>query len=335
MQKLDEATVQAVQLTAPGAFPSEAQSLIGHINSGQIFGAFTQLEREVIWTRLCSASTNFLIPSLYSFFENLKYLKGPADCMRRLIHLENKETIHSALESAHSEMEMLTDGCLIQVSETTFKRAPNVADQFDIAYRQQWLYAFREYQDMPAETKKKLARPTERQANEAVLFEFASLAHRQGYRSKEIQSILQQDPDREIARRLLLEARNKSRYIYKDLEISITQVVDAMDTAELIEEGESVEDPELDEHPRPPNRCGVVNDVDQPRDKSSMFLPNLHSPYERRGRDLTSFFVQRSIYFAFFGNQICIDVASLGEEAGFEFSTQTQRQQRHNQLLQG
>jgi len=328
MQKLTRADVEAVQLKAPGAFPADAASLFGRVRSGEIFGAFNEREREVIWTRLCDSSTDFLIPSLFAFFENLKYLQGPAKCMKRLVHLRNKETICLAMQDAYADAETSTDGCLIQVSNTTFKFAPNVIDPFDIIYRQQWLYAIREYQTMPAESRKKLATPGRSEANEAVLFEFASLADKQGLRTEEIQTILRRDPDRELARRLLLSARDPDRYRYSDVEAMITQVTNAISTAKLIEDDGELEDPNDAELPIAPKRCGLPNDVDQRRDKTLMFLDKLHSPFERQGSAVTSFFVQRSIYFAFFGKDVGTTLGELRNPDGenrFDIFGQTQR----------
>ncbi|KJZ69361.1 hypothetical protein HIM_11243 [Hirsutella minnesotensis 3608] len=169
MGKLDRATVEALQLTAPGACDAEAQ-----------------------------------LPSLYAFFENIKYLRVAADCIKRLLRLESKETIRCAFENAFCEE---GNECLIQTSNNTFKAVPaDTADQFDTTYRQLWLCAFREYRDMPSEPKKKLAGPKSGQVDESVLFGFASLARRLGYSTKEIDSLLQRDPDREMARRLLTTA---------------------------------------------------------------------------------------------------------------------------------
>ncbi|KAH8719869.1 hypothetical protein HC256_000277 [Beauveria bassiana] len=47
------------------------------------------------------------------------------------------------------------------------------------------------------------------------------------------------------------------------------------------------------------------------RDKPDMFLDKLHAAMHRHGSDLTSFFVQRSIYFTFFGQDIDIPVVDL------------------------
>jgi hypothetical protein len=44
-----------------------------------------------------------LVLSLYGFFKDLKYLKVMADSVKRLVYLESKETVRSALGFAYLE----------------------------------------------------------------------------------------------------------------------------------------------------------------------------------------------------------------------------------------
>jgi hypothetical protein len=100
------------------------------------------VEREQIWSKICSATTENLVPSLYGFFENLKYINLAADCMKRLVHLEGKDTIRQALENAYCEGDLSSEECLIQVSGPAMKLVrANGIDNFDLLYRQLWLYA--------------------------------------------------------------------------------------------------------------------------------------------------------------------------------------------------
>lgn len=122
--------------------------------------------------------------------------------------LKRWETIYSALETAFSDSELPPGKCLIQVSRTIFKYARvDATDRFDLLYRQLWLIALREYRDMPNGLKKKLAGPRAGEVNEIALFEFASLANWFGFHTKEMQGLLQRDPDREMIYRFLRTAR--------------------------------------------------------------------------------------------------------------------------------
>ncbi|TAQ83758.1 hypothetical protein B7494_g7918 [Chlorociboria aeruginascens] len=207
MQKVDRATVKALELTAPGACKADFHALYGKLRSGQIFGAFDEQDREDIWSRLLSASVDSLIPSLFSFFEDLNYLKK-----RR----RRRETIVPAMPAVPKR-------------------------------------------------KKRSTKPISGKADEIVLCEFATLAYRLGYKSEPIRSLIQRSADREIARSALLKARKPDRYKYNEA-IS-----------------------------------GIPYALDHERDRLSLFLDKLHNTGEEQCDKMSSFFIRRSVYFAFFG----------------------------------
>jgi hypothetical protein len=49
------------------------------------------------------------------------------------------------------------------------------------------------------------------------------------------------------------------------------------------------------------NRCGFPDEQAQEEDSSLLSISNLHDASEERGKAVASFFVRRSVYFAFFG----------------------------------
>ncbi|KAK6831695.1 hypothetical protein RU639_002587 [Aspergillus parasiticus] len=135
MHRLDAASVRALELKAPGASDGEARGLYGRLT---------------------------LVPSLSEFFDDLKHLKLVADSVKWLVRLERRETIRSALEYSFSDADHGNNLCLVQTSSSSFRSVSGSdIDWFDVAYRVLWLYALREYLEMPAEPKKKLAGPQE------------------------------------------------------------------------------------------------------------------------------------------------------------------------------
>ncbi|KNG82127.1 hypothetical protein ANOM_009865 [Aspergillus nomiae NRRL 13137] len=249
------------------------------------------------------------VPSLSGFFDDLKHLKLVADSVKWLVRLERRETIRSALEYSFSDADYGNNLCLVQTSSSSFRSVSGSdIDWFDVAYRVLWLYALREYLEMPAEPKKKLTGPRNGQVNEKVLFEFASLAHKLGFRSVRIQDLLQRGPDREIDRRLLLTARKSDRFRYHDLERCVTGVTELMKSAQAIRDGDDTDAGE--DQVRSPNRSGIPNRPDQARHKPYVFLDKLHADVAC-GPTLTSLFIQRSTYFAFLGKQISVDAVDV------------------------
>lgn len=104
MRKIDEKTVEPLQGTAPGACSHDNASLLTELEGGKIFGNFSNAERKDIWSRVCAVSRTGLIPSLHTFFEDLKFLKEAAACMRRLVHLRLQDTLIGGLEHIFSDV---------------------------------------------------------------------------------------------------------------------------------------------------------------------------------------------------------------------------------------
>jgi hypothetical protein len=306
MQKVDRATVKAFELTAPGACRADFQALYGKVRSGQILGAFSERDREDIWSRVLSATVDRLVPSLFSFFEDLNYLKNVADGVKRLFPLSPRGTVSSAIDDAFSDANHRAGQCVVQESESSCVFRPgSLADRVDLGRRQIWMFAMRDYPQMPAEPKKKnlLTKPASEKADEIVLCEFAALASRLGYESERIRSLAQRSPDREIARSALLKARKPARYKYSEaaFEDYVEQIVNLFSAAQPVTVEQARAAVEIDYSDILPKRCGIPRTQDHERDKLSLFVDRLHNTDEEQCDEMSSFFIRRSVYFAFFG----------------------------------
>ena len=221
-----------------------------------------------------------LIPSLDALFENLKYLKVLADCMTRLISPLPGDTVSTALFKAFSDTNQRPDRAIIQVSESSFSSSPaSLADRADLGVRQLFAYAMRHYLQMPRDIKGKelLARHTTN-VDRPVLREFADLAERLGFESPEI-TTLKENPQ-------MRDARNSSE-TSKPL---------------LITDGAGV---------KKKRRCGLPSVEEYTKDSESLFINHLHSVDDEQGEGLTSFFVRKSIYSAFFGKPSSLSLEEL------------------------
>ncbi|KAH9204065.1 hypothetical protein DL95DRAFT_529407 [Leptodontidium sp. 2 PMI_412] len=76
-------------------------------------------------------------------------------------------------------------------------------------------------------------------------------------------------------------------------------------------------------------RCGYPDEDAQQQDRKHLFIPHLHAENEEQGKAITSFFVRRSVYLAFFG-----DSADLGLDSGFDFSSPPHQARPHKLELQ-
>jgi hypothetical protein len=81
MLKVDQRTVEALELRAPAVLLSDRTYVYDRLRKGDIFGVFTEQDRYVILSNL--QSHDGLIPSLHSFLGDFKYMELCAQCMKK------------------------------------------------------------------------------------------------------------------------------------------------------------------------------------------------------------------------------------------------------------
>ncbi|RDH27273.1 hypothetical protein BDQ94DRAFT_175749 [Aspergillus welwitschiae] len=317
MARIDLHTVDTLQLYAPRASTVDRKIVKGKILSGEVFSNFSRSERVAIWESLRSHETcDGIIPSLHTFFRDVLYLEVCANAVKRLVALNKQHpTIRRALVHSFRPGPSDTD-CLIQTSETTFRRQPGPNDErLSLAYRQIWLYAMRHYPDMAKNIRGGQAANPARakaraKADESVIHDMATLARKLGFRTTQISAILQQSADRQIARAALLQARKPDRYHYdrETFESLIEQITGCFARAMLNEElpmtltaGRAM---------KLKDRYGIPPEYAQPLDRPHIFLDRLHSVTSMQ-RNLSSLEVRRSVYYAFFWQAVLSDIYAL------------------------
>ena len=302
MQYVDEVTVKALELRAPRVCTRDADEVRGQILGGTIFSAFGEQDRAGIWARV--RGVDDLIPSLDALFVNLNYLKMLADCMTRLVRPSPGDTVSTALFKAFSDIDQRPDRAIIQVTESSFSFSPaSSADRADLGVRQLYAYAMRHYLQMPRDPKGRelLARHTTN-ADRTVLREFADLAERLGFESPEIIA-LKENPQ-------MRDARNPSE-TFKPL---------------LITDGAGV---------KRKRRCGLPSMDEYLKDSEFLFINYLHDVDEEQGEGLTSFFVRKSIYSAFFGKPSSLPSEELHpEDDAIKQGQDLERQEQERQELE-
>lgn len=308
MKKIEQDTVECLQLLAPGKCRSDAKTACGLVLSGQAFAEFNEDERRIIWSRM----QNFdgLIPSLYTFFEDFKYLESCAHCIKRLFGPSSssiRETMSSMFIPCLEEGLLGSESadCIIQTAESTFRRQHATdMERLETAYLQMWLYAMRHYPLMPPDPKKDcnlLAKAARAKPDERAIYEMAELARQLGFRSKEIDVIIDSSPDHQIARTALLQARKPSRYRYNDqqFDILVRRIVSCFSEA-IPDQPSLPHDLLADSAMTLQVRSGTPQIRTHEQDSSLLFLDRMNADIAAADT-ITSFFVRRCVYFAFFG----------------------------------
>ena len=327
MKKIDQNTVESLQLLAPGQSRIDGKTACGMVLSGQAFAEFGDEERRIIWTRM----QNFdgLIPSLYTFFEDFKYLEACAHCVKRLcdpIDQSIWRTMSSIFVSPLSTDERIANpgvtDSLIQTSESTFRRqSATDMECLETGYLQIWLYTMRHYMLMPPDPKSDddlLAKSTRAKPDERAIYEMAELAQRLGFQSTEIKAIIESSPDHQIARSALLQARKPNRYRYdsQDFDILVNQIVRCFAKA-IPDQQEQHQGLLADSAMKLKARAGEPQIRTHKQDGPFLFLDRLHAEVEV-ANNVTSFFVRRCVFFAFFGKSARFSVGntSLAQDTG-------------------
>ncbi|KAJ5443130.1 hypothetical protein N7445_004243 [Penicillium cf. griseofulvum] len=319
LKRIDQNTVEFLQLLAPGKSRTDGTTACGMILSGQAFAEFSDEERRIIWSRI----QNFdgLIPSLYTFFEDFKYLEACAHCVKRLcgpIDMSIWRTMSSIFPP--SEEGTATSGAadsLIQTSESTFRRQPATdMERLETGYLQIWLYAMRHYTLMPPDPKSDdelLAKSSRAKPDERAIYEMAELAHQLGFQSTEIDALIKSSPDHQIARSALLQARKPNRYRYdsQDFDILVNQIVSCFAKA-ISDRPEQPQGLLADSAMKLKSRSGEPQTRTHKQDGPLLFLDRLHADVEVAD-NVTSFFVRRCVYFAFFGKSARIATSNVNQ----------------------
>ncbi|PCD20141.1 hypothetical protein FGRA07_11772 [Fusarium graminearum] len=254
-QKLDMNTVEVMSGRGSGAYDG-----LRPYDNGEVLRNFDAKEREVILSRLENATRDRVIPTLGGIFQNALYLQSVVDCLKHLIpDGPNRRDIWDELNKGFEERK---DGfCLLQVSDARFRLVQvGDIDQFEIARRQLWLFALREFPSLPRKGVSKRARPKSC-LDGAKLFELAVLAHRLGCRTDEIQRILE---------------LNKASWRPSPVLSACTQ------------------DPGIEPSP---TQHGIPRPENLDRYKSSLFFFEIHKPFDSECPGSSFFLTQRSLYF--------------------------------------
>ena len=243
--------------------------LSSQMSEGIIFSAFPEDERQRIWRRLSRHQP--LILTLYTFFKDIVYVQLLIDCLKRLIKLPRGESISEFIQGAYKGQEQKKGQVKIQVGDGKFFYRPgNKAARKELGWRQLVAFAMRNYPDLPRDpVKEDTTRKATAKADPAILCQEAELAYQLGFDTPEIRG-LRQDLDSRPIR-------------HEHYELSPLDVTS----------GPGVQRAQRYGTPR----AQAYEEV-----RNSLFLDNLDRNSRHFGDGITSFFIRKSIYQAFFLN---------------------------------
>ena len=264
LQRVDKVTVNAMELWAPGRSTSDAKELESKVLDGKIFSGFRRDERTIIWGNICKFKG--IIPSLSNFFKDIHLLRLCVDGMKWLVTVSREEgTILTALKNRYKSKRRSQR---VQVTESTFRWQTGSPEHcFRLGYLGLFALVLQNYKDLAKTGKKNSKEMPRAKADLEVLQRIASWAAELGFESPEIE---------------MLKGNSKP--------LLITNTSGAVPP--LITTGPGV---------KRNQRRGLPLPDTFKRDKKYLFLDNLCEDNDETGEGITSFFVLKSWFSAFFG----------------------------------
>ncbi|RPA92346.1 hypothetical protein L873DRAFT_198499 [Choiromyces venosus 120613-1] len=308
MAGTDRRTIEGLQLRAQCASNADRNYIEREMDSGLLYPTITDIgDRQMVGESIYRMRR---IPSLFIFFEDLKYLECCAKAFRSLIG-SPQGTIYECMSHLYTR-DGLTDSHMpVQLQDGTFREcAGDATDGREFGYQQLWLYVMRHFTEMVAGTPRKengKTKPEVKEPDSRAWHEFATLARHLGFDSAPIAALLETDPDEKAARDFLHSSRPPGQYSIERGELQnsiclISKVLKGMSTRSQ----KPREGPELVTMHGPgealPRRCGRPFQRSHEYDRNYLYIDLLYC-VEPEGEDITSLYSRREVFFAFFGRR--------------------------------
>ncbi|PWW72046.1 hypothetical protein C7212DRAFT_38371, partial [Tuber magnatum] len=302
----DRKTIEMLQLRAPCASNADRKYIEQEMDSKLLFPTITDISD-------CKAVRESIqqmrqIPSLFTFFEDLKYLEYCAKAFHSIIG-SPQGTIHECMSHLYTRDGLTHSHLLVELQDGTFRECTgNATDGREFGYQQLWLYVMRHFPEMVAATPRKengKTKPEIKEPDPRIWHGFATLARHLGFDSDAIATLLETDPDEKAAREFLHSSRPPGQYSITPSELQnnicqISRILKSMSTRGQIPgqgpalvtsdgSGEVVS-----------RRCGRPFQRSHEYDRDYMYIDLLYCA-EPEGVDITSLYSRREVFFAFFG----------------------------------
>lgn len=259
-------------------------------------------QRNDIWHNILSVDS--IIPSIFTFLEDTKYLEVCAKILKRLLPDPLRGTLHQRFYQLHNGKKVFK----AQLAEQRFQ--DNVENSSEVAhwkaYRQLWLYAMRHFPEMIGHTlRTEISKPKIKLPGLEYgwWYGITELAKINGYQSIQERFSSEADADMQMTKNFLHRVRPSSVFqIHSvDFDRTLRQIVN------LLQEGYNPGMPDgqsgksglssLDTN----HRCGIPFSSNFDADKSGLFL---HEIYHNRSTDnvVTSLLVKTTMFKNFFGH---------------------------------
>ncbi|KAF2439150.1 hypothetical protein P171DRAFT_490584 [Karstenula rhodostoma CBS 690.94] len=307
-QSVDDVTVKSLELRAPGVSRVDLQDITILMSEGKIFSMASATQRSQVLEIV--KDLRFIIPSLRTFFENMKYLEPCSQILKRLLDNSEKRSLEVSFRARYFPRDYVVTQCSEKSLAKTFTTLPpplRVSWGRKIGYVQLWFFCLRNFPEM-TDLKPKLdsrGQKIQRKQNKALWHRLATLAWRLGFDTEEIRRLKNEQPERAQAQEFLKSVRP----CYEDtatFDSCVDSIASVLRTIE--QDTVTMGTGDLTGLCRYPlnKRCGRPHYDDHERDKGHLFLPLMwhELTQEREKADVTSLFVKQDFVQTFFGQHL-------------------------------
>ena len=203
MQAVDIFTCRQLQCRAPTISKIDQAFIESGIETKNLFPLIQNIEeREKLLKKILSvqAPSQFLIPTIFTLFENLKLLEVPATILKSLLDIK-----------LHDKK------CPISIYQA-FKSIYLKNQQLKISYQKLWFFTLTNFAEMVPTTprkEKKKAKPRIKEPNPMLWGKLASMAFSFGFDSSTIREIIsasQQDTEERVQKLILMYPHFESHH---------------------------------------------------------------------------------------------------------------------------
>jgi len=297
------------------------------MNEGTLFPTIT--DAKLRWGILCRLEKiTCIIPSLFTFLEDTKWLEPSVKVMRSILPPNCRESTYTAFSRIFLGRDQ-QDGTVpvLNRDQCWSSVKGNEKAAVDCGYRQLWMFSWRHFPDMVAIAPRKdsgKAKPPIKSLNEQCLHRLAQLADKLGFDSPQLKRLIAQDPDVKMASAFLQQARPVEYYSIST-DISISSVTQICNILRGITSGRASKMADIgltsNEEPATEYRCGRPYEGSHSSTKSWFFPSDI---YKTNSSGISHFTVNCDIFRAFFGFSMSVDLnAAQSKPAVLGISSKT------------
>lgn len=291
---IDAATVEKLESLAPSYSDIDRDSVQAMMQQQVLFPSqHDDNVRETLAANISGYPGT--IPSLWTFFETLKYVEPICESLRKLLGGKVKRTIRASLQGCHFTPEKT----MVQVSETeemNITATLSKAESAHISYIELWAFCARHFDELTTSTPRmecKGTKPLVKGPNPVMWRRFALFAMSRGFITPQIKELSEDTCDAQLALEYLRKANPISTHFSTG---SIEKVIAASRLEALLDEEELEPDHNFVTVER---RTGRPYELDLAKDKRYLFLARLYVNSTPENINLS--LVRRDLFSCMFG----------------------------------